>query len=128
MSPSRTEDVSMLTRTNAEYPEFGDKSNVESVCAGFDRPARSSQFGYAVSDAVLAAHATNVLNCASGAMRICVDRELIGAHEPHDCSGRGECDVAVMADQRRPNSLGWHFFRAALDWATGAKADGHSAV
>ena len=88
-----------------------------------DRPpnAGGGRFGYAVSDAVLAAHGTNVLNCATGAMGICVDRALHGPPELR--AGRGDADAAPAVDRpaRRP-LFGAQLLRAAANWLGRAKA------
>jgi GNAT superfamily N-acetyltransferase len=111
--------AAILTLTNSHRCEF------EDLLVALDRDSRCSRFGYAASDAALAAHSQNALQSASNTLGIFVQDKLAGAAEIYRCGDTGVYEVSLVVDgPLRKRGLGWRLLSSSMDWARSAKAEG----
>ena len=83
-------------------------ADIQHLLTGLDQPSRCARFGWAASDAALAAHANNAIASARIIFGVFHDRQLRGALEIYDGGAAGSAEVAlIVAAAWRRRSFGW---------------------
>jgi GNAT superfamily N-acetyltransferase len=97
---------------------------LEGLLVALDRDSRCSRFGYAASDAAMAAHSRTALEAASSTLGIFLDDKLAGAAEIYRCGDTGAYEVSLVVDRPlRKRGFGWNLLSSATAWARDAEAD-----
>ncbi len=99
----------------------------ERLLQSLDRDARCARFGYAASDARLAAHAKAAMTNARGVHGAFCGSELLGLSESYDTGALGTLgsshEVALaVAEPWRRCGLGWRLLHGAMEHAREAQA------
>jgi len=93
-------------------------ADFQHLLTGLDQPSRCARFGWAASDAALAAHANNAIASARIIFGVFHDRQLRGALEIYDGGAAGSAEVAlIVAAAWRRRSFGWALLQSAMHWA-----------
>jgi len=100
------------------------QSELENLLVALDRDSRCSRFGYAASDAAMAAHSRTALQAASSTLGIFLNEKLAGAAEIYRCGDTGAYEVSLVVDRPlRKRGFGWNLLSSATAWAQDADAD-----
>lgn len=114
--PSHRRSIRSLTSSH--------QSDLEGLLVALDRDSRCSRFGYAASDAAMAAHSRSALQAASNTLGIFLDEKLAGAAEIYRCGDTGAYEVSLVVDRPlRKRGFGWNLLSSAVAWAQDAEAD-----
>src|SRR4051794_34184386 len=115
-NPSQRPSIRPLTASH--------QCELEGLLVALDRDSRCSRFGYAASDAAMAAHSRTALQAASGTLGIFLDEKLAGAAEIYRYGNTGAYEVSLVVERPlRKRGLGWNLLSSAMVWARDADAD-----